>query len=42
MAQLGYDISTLGVITADQNAQIENVLGGTDADDQKVARIDVI
>lgn len=39
---LGYDTSKLGTLTADQAAQIENVLGSSDAPETKTARVDAI
>lgn len=42
LAAIGYDTSGVGTITSDQAAQIENVLNSTDADEQKVARVDAI
>lgn len=42
LTQLGIDAGSVGVITADQAAQIENVLGSSDTDEIKAARVDVI
>jgi hypothetical protein len=42
LAQLGFDTSNIGVITVEQAAQIENVIGGTESDEIKVARIDAL
>ncbi|HMQ93793.1 MAG TPA: hypothetical protein PKA33_14780 [Amaricoccus sp.] len=42
LSQLGFDVASVGVITADQAAQIENVMGSTDTDQTKAARIAAI
>jgi hypothetical protein len=42
LAQLGYNTSQFGTITADQAAQIENVLSSNESEDVKVARIDAL
>ncbi len=42
LIQLGIDANSVGMITAEQAAQIENVLGSTDSDTIKASRVDVI
>ena len=42
LSQLGFDLVSVGVITADQAAQIENVMGSTDSDQSKSARVAAI
>jgi hypothetical protein len=42
LSQLGVDAGAVGVITADQAAQIENVLGSSDTDEIKASRVGVI
>jgi hypothetical protein len=42
LTQLGIDAGSVGVITADQAAQIENVLGSSDSNEIKASRVEVI
>jgi len=42
LVQLGIDADTVGMVTADQAAQIENVLGSGDTDAIKASRVEVI